>query len=195
MDPRPAPQKQRNLTQEAFSAFLLWLDPSQGQAAREYLNLRTGMVRYFVRKGCTHAEELADRTLDRVAMIVHREPEKYPTPVSLCCSVARLIWHESLREKTPGTLDDIEIPAMVPFKDDFSDEELRCLTLCLDQLSIRDRELITQYHQFDGRQKIETRKYLAELHGGMNKLRITAYRIRIRLQGCVSSCTQRSALN
>jgi hypothetical protein len=55
--------------------------------------------------------------------------------------------------------------------------------------------LITQYHRFQGREKIETRKHLAEIHGGLNKLRITACRIRARLHDCISSCVRCSPLN
>lgn len=195
MNPQSAPESNRHLTQEAFAAFLRWLSPDQGQSAREFLNIRQTLVKYFVRKGCAHSEELADRTLDRVAVIVHREPGKYPTPISLCCGVARRVWLEYLREAMPENLEDENIPEVIPSPDDFTEDEIKCLGSCLDQLSLRDRELITQYHQFQGRQKIETRKHLAQMHGGLNKLRITAFRIRTRLHDCVSGCVQRSALN
>ena len=87
MDLQPAPEKQRYLTPEVFASFLLWLSPDPGRAAQEYLDIRKTLMKFFVRKGCTHAEELTDRTLDRVVLIVHREPGKYPTPISLCCGV------------------------------------------------------------------------------------------------------------
>src|ERR1700744_6394715 len=74
MGTNPAPQRKGFLTQETFAAFLLWLSPSQEQSAGKYLELRKTLVGYFVRKGCPHAEELTDRTLDRVAPIVHQEP-------------------------------------------------------------------------------------------------------------------------
>jgi len=195
MDLQPNPGRQRNLTPEAFASFLLWLSSDPGQAAREYLEMRKTLVKFFVRKGCAHAEELTDRTLDRVVLIVQDEPKKYSNPISLCYGVARRVWLEYCREATPETLEDDNIPAPAPPEDDFTEHEIKCLEHCLDQLSLRDRELITQYHQFQGRQKIETRKHLAQLYGGLNKLRITAYRIRTRLHDCISSCEQRSALN
>ena len=195
MDSQSVPENKRHLTQEAFAAFLLWLSPDQGRAASEYLKIRQTLVKYFVRKGCAHAEDLSDRTLDRVALIVHREPGKYPTPLSLCCGVARRVWLEYLREVAPDTLEDDNIPALVRSDEDFTEEEINCLGSCLDHLSSRDRELITQYHQFQGRQKIETRKHLAQTCGGLNKLRIDTHRIRARLHNCVSGCVQRSAVN
>jgi hypothetical protein len=195
MDLQPRPERQRYLTQEAFASFLLWLSPDPGQAATEYLNIRHTLKKFFVRKGCAHAEELTDRTLDRATLIVHHEPEKYPKPISLCCGVARRVWLEYLREATPVALDDENIPEPIQPDDGFTESEMRCLGHCLDQLSVRDRELIVQYHQFQGRQKIEARKHLAQLYGGLNKLRITACRIRSRLHDCISSCVQRAAMN
>jgi len=195
MDLQPAPEKQRYLTPEVFASFLLWLSPEPARAAREYLDIRKTLVKFFVRKGCTHAEELTDRTLDRVALIVHHEPEKYPTPISLCCGVGRRVWLEYLRESTPEALENEDIPAPAQPEEEFTEDEVQCLGNCLDQLPVRDRELITQYHQFQGGRKIENRRQLAQIYGGLNKLRITACRIRARLHDCISSCVQRSALN
>ena len=195
MDLQPAPERKRILTPEAFASFLAWLSPDQGQAARGYLDIRQNLVKYFVRKGCAHAEDLSDRTLDRVALIAQHEPGKYPKPMSLCCGVARRVWLEYLREATPEVLEDDNIAAPAQYEDDFTEQEVKCLGSCLDRLSPHERDLITQYHQFQGRQKIESRKQLAQLYGGLNKVRITTCRIRARLHDCVRGCVQRSALN
>jgi hypothetical protein len=195
MDLQPASERKRYLTPEVFASFLLWLSPNPGLAAQEYLDIRKTLMKFFVRKGCAHAEELTDRTLDRVVLIVHQEPEKYPTPISLCCGVGRRVWLEYLREPSTEVLEDDNIPIPAQVEDDFTEQEVQCLGSCLDQLPVRDRELITQYHQFQGFQKIENRKHLAEIYGGLNKLRITACRIRARLHDCISSCVQHSALN
>ena len=195
MDLQPIPGKQRSLTQEGFASFLLWLSPDPGQAAREYLDISKTLMKFFVRKGSAHAEELTDRTIDRVVGIVHDQPNKYSTPISLCYGVARKVWQEDRRTPTPEALEDDNIPAPIQPEDDLTEHELQCLRHCLDQLPFRHRELITQYHQFQGRQKIETRKHLAQMHGGLNKVRITACRIRARLHDCIDSCMQRSALN
>lgn len=77
----------------------------------------------------------------------------------------------------------------------FGEREVACLDSCLEELSAHDRDLIIQYHQFQGSQKIETRKCLAEAYGGLNKLRVTAHRIRLRLHECITSCVQRSPSN
>ena len=195
MNLQPIPGKHRSLTQEGFASFLLWLSPDPGRAAREYLDISKTLMKFFVRKGCAHAEELTDRTVDRVVLIVHNDPKKYSNPISLCCGVARRVWYEYLREITPEALEDDNVPAPSQPEDDFTERELQCLRHCLDQLPLRDRELITRYHQFQGHQKIETRKQLAQIHGGLNRLRITACRIRARLHCCIDSCMQRSDMN
>jgi len=194
MDLRPAPEKQRHMTPEVFASFLFWLSPDPGQAARAYLDIRQTLIKFFVRKGCAHAEELADRTLDRVVVIVHRDPEKYQTRISLCCGVARIVWLEYIRQPMPEALEDENVAAPAQPEGEFTEQEVKCLEHCLEQLRVQDRELITRYHEFQGREKIETRKQLAEICGGLNKLRITTCRIRARLHDCISSCVQRSAL-
>lgn len=193
MDLQPTPERQRHLTTEAFASFLVWLSPDPGQAAREYLDIRKSLVKFFVRKGCAHAEELTDQTLDRAVLIVHREPGKYSRPISLCCGVAKKVWLEDIKKVEPEALEGEDIPAPVLPEDDFTEHELQCLSHCLEHLPLSDRELITEYHQFQGRQKIENRKHLAQLYGGLNKLRITTCRIRTRLHDCINSCVQRSA--
>jgi DNA-directed RNA polymerase specialized sigma24 family protein len=195
MPEKPIAAQKGALTPEAFASLLLWASPDQDKAAQTYLDLRSTLVKYFVRKGCAHAEDLADGTLDRVASIVHKEPGKYPNALALCCGVARRVWLEYLREAAPVSLDEDNWATPVHDASDFTEQEMRCLESCLTRLAANDRELITQYHQFQGSRKIETRKDLAQLNGGLNKLRIKVYRIRIRLHDCVSSCTQRTEFN
>jgi hypothetical protein len=195
MELQPNPERQRSLTPEVFASFLLWLSPDPGQAGREYLDIRKTLMKFFVRKGCAHGEDLADKTLDRVVLIVHREPEKYSKPIALCYGVARNVWREYCRVPIPEPLEGDSIPGPPLLEDEFTEHEMQCLKHCLDQLPLRDRELITQYHQFQGRQNIENRKRLAQVHGGLNKLRITTCRIRARLHDCIAGCVQRPASN
>jgi hypothetical protein len=189
----PLPPKARSLTQEAFASFLCWLSSSPEQAAREYLGIRSKLVRFFVHKGCAHDEELADQTLDRATIIVHNEPGKYNNPIALCCGVGRNIWLEYVRKEAPATLELNDVSAPPSHPADFSEQEATCLGSCLERLSARDRDLITQYHQFQGSEKIEKRKQMAEVYGGLNKLRITAHRIRVRLHDCIAGCVRQFA--
>ncbi len=74
------PAKSRR-TAEAFASFLFWLSPDPTHAAKKSLDLRQEIVKLFIRRGCAHEDELADRTLDRVATIAHLEPGKYPSAI------------------------------------------------------------------------------------------------------------------
>jgi DNA-directed RNA polymerase specialized sigma24 family protein len=187
--------KARSLSPEAFASLLSWLSSDNNEAAQMYLDIRRKLVKLFVRKGCTHPEDLADRTLDRVAVIVHDDPAKYPNVMALCCGVARRVWLEYCREHATAELETEHLAAPVKPDNRFSDTEEKCLESCLEDLSPRDRAFITQYHRFQGAQKIEVRKRLADEYGGPNKVRILAYRIRIKLYDCVNGCTQRLVQN
>lgn len=195
MTPEPAPQRSSVLSPEAFGRFLDWLSPDHEIAARQYLEIRKKLVQLFIRRGCAHSEDLADTTLDRTIMIVYHEPEKYSNPLALCCGVARKVWLEYLRETRPEPLVTDNIPAFNRVDSRIREHEDNCLGSCVEHLSRQERDLIVQYHEFRGREKIELRKRLAEQHGGLNKLRITAYRIRARLNDCISGCVQRASAN
>ncbi|HJU55240.1 MAG TPA: hypothetical protein VJ715_11735, partial [Pyrinomonadaceae bacterium] len=69
-----------------------------------------------------------------------------------------------------------------------------CLLKCMEQLPPANRKLISGYYQNDKRQKVESRKNLAETLGiAQNALRIRAHRIRQTLQHCVEECLEQSA--
>jgi hypothetical protein len=72
------------------------------------------------------------------------------------------------------------------------EEELKCLEHCMGQLSPSDRDAVTHYHQSQGRNKIETRRLLADGLGGMNAMRIRMCRVRKELRLCVVECIKRS---
>jgi DNA-directed RNA polymerase specialized sigma24 family protein len=194
MAPQAAAHRSRHLTAEGLGAFLHWLSTDQALAGTQYLDVRRLLVKYFTRKGCAHADDLTDLTIDRVGSILHQEPEKHQG-ISFCYTVARYIWLESLRESVPDRLDDENLPQTVRVEDGFSEDDFRCLDACLQELTLPDRELITEYHRFQGREKIELRKRMAEAHGGSNRLRIITCRIRSRLHACINGCVERSALN
>jgi DNA-directed RNA polymerase specialized sigma24 family protein len=185
-----APKKASALSPDAFGRFLDWLSPDRERAARQYLEIRRKMAQLFIRRGCDRSDELADTTLDRAVLIFCREPDKYSEPLALCFGVARNVWLEYLREPKPDPLDTREITVIDSNHSQIREHEASCLSTCVERLSNRERDLIVQYHQFRGREKIELRKRLAEQYGGFNKLRITAHRIRARLNDCISGCLE-----
>ena len=70
-------RKEWDLTQENFDQLLAWLDPNREQAGRRYEDIRRKLVKIFVSRGCIIAEELADETINRVAMKVHEIVDTY----------------------------------------------------------------------------------------------------------------------
>ena len=76
---------------------------------------------------------MADRTLDRAALIVHADPTKYSSPIGLL---------ECLREVAPETLEGDDIPAPTRYAVVSGEREVVCLDSCLEELSARDRDLI-----------------------------------------------------
>jgi DNA-directed RNA polymerase specialized sigma24 family protein len=185
-----AREAKRALTPDGFGRFLRWLSDDDELAVVEYQTIRRKLVRYFIHKGCSDPDELFDQTVD----IVIRKIEvcaEYPSPLAYCYGVARNVWYQDMRERKNVELGENLVSPEVPDMR-VREQELECLDLCMDQLSPTDRDVITRYHQGQGRDKIETRRLLADGLGGANALRIKMCRIRKELRTCVVQCTKRS---
>jgi len=85
----------------------------------------------------------------------------------------------------------IAVPLPEIIEPDWDETELDSLSKCLDQLSARDRDLITRYYQGEGRERIAIRREMATEAGGANALRIHIYRIRATLRDRLSECVRR----
>lgn len=189
---KPSRKKARApLTPEDFAQFLRWLSPDPELAIEEYMTIRKKLVSFFVRKGCPVADELCDETLDRVNKKV-AEGGQYENRLGFCYGVARNVWKEYLREIHSVSLSE-DIPSPSNHDRLSHEQQLQCLEACLEELSARDRDLITRFHTGQGRERIETRKQLARENGSENTLRIRAFRIRRKLRVCVSQCVKKSA--
>ena len=183
--------RQRALTPEAFGRFLRWLSEDDERAVREYQAIRMKLVRYFINKGCSDPDELFDRTVDIVVGKIDTCGDCL-NPLAYCYGVARNIWREDLRKGKSGSLDeDIAMP-VYPDRQ-IHEQELTCLELCMNQLPPSDRDVITRYHQGQSRDKIESRRRLADGVGGLNVLRIRMCRIRKHLRVCIEECISQSA--
>jgi hypothetical protein len=181
--------EKRTLTPEAFGKFLRCLSEDDEVAVREYQRIRTKLIRFFIHKGCTDADDLFDKTVDIVVAKVESCTE-YQNPLAYCFGVARNVWREDTRERKSVTL---EIDVVSPEHSDpkAHELELECLDRCLGRLSLGDRDVVTRYHGQHGRDKIQVRRVLADGAGGMNALRIRVHRIRKELRICVVECTKR----
>jgi DNA-directed RNA polymerase specialized sigma24 family protein len=182
---QPSPKKEWELTGEAFSKFLTWLDPNPDRAGELYEDIRRRLIKIFGCRGCTCPEDLSDETINRVIRKVQEIGESYVGDRALYFyGVAHKVHLEYLRRKPVPT------PPPAPGKPR-SEDEYACLEQCMERLTVRSRELVLAYYQEEKRAKIDWRRQLAAHLGiPLNALRIRACRIRANLEGCVSQCLQ-----
>lgn len=184
-------KKQWVLSQNEFDRLLEWLDPERDRAGEKYESIRYALIELFDSWKCCDPEDLADETINRVAVRVESIAVNYSgDPSRYFYGVAKNVRHEYLRKKPPAPiLGDVTVIAAEP-----SDERERlyaCLDRCLDKLPTSDKEVILMYYQGDKKSKIEARKHLGtQMSVTGNALRVRAYRIRWGLERCVTRCVQ-----
>jgi DNA-directed RNA polymerase specialized sigma24 family protein len=186
-----ARRKERSeLTQEAFDSLLEWLDSDRVRSGEKYEKIRLRLIKIFACRGCSIPEELADRTIDRVARKVGEVAQGYEgDPAFYFYGVAHRIYLEYLKTKPPV------LPPYQPGYQDESDLRLDCLDRCLERLPSRSRSLIVAYYGVDPRNKDESRSELArQLRIGSNALWIRAHRIRENLRRCMNECLGRARI-
>jgi DNA-directed RNA polymerase specialized sigma24 family protein len=188
MNSGPSPKKEWELTEQAFSKFLAWLNPDADKAGDLYENIRRKLIKIFVCRGCTCPEDLSDETINRVVRKVQEIGETYVgDPALYFYGVARNVHLEYLRRQP------VPPPPPAP-EQPHSEAVYACLEKCMDRLSPRSRDLVLAYYQEEKHAKIDLRKQLAgQLGIPLNALRIRACRIRANLEDCVSQCLQQLA--
>jgi DNA-directed RNA polymerase specialized sigma24 family protein len=193
MTAQPGPREaKREIDEKALRQFLQWLSEDSSIAGKEYLRIRQLLVTYFTRKACDDPDRLADTTLDRAVCVIAKGDE-YATPGALCYGIARNVWREYMRERKPAPLlDDNRVSGPVSITER-RELEAHCLETCLNKLPEARRDLISRYYQGCGKDKAEARKRLAQAHGGEERLRIKAFRIRQELRKCIDNCVNRSS--
>jgi len=181
------------ITQEQFEQLLGWLDPDREKAGLRYEWIRRRLIKIFVCRGSAIPEELADRTINRVARKLSEIRSTYVgEPANYFGGVASNIFREALKK---AKLPSIGMPAPGPPTAGDREERMRdCFEKCVAQLSAADRDLVVSYYQQEKQAKIDHRKDLAARLGlGINALRIRACRIRSHLQDCVEQCITATA--
>jgi DNA-directed RNA polymerase specialized sigma24 family protein len=177
------------ITKDSFDALLEWLDPDRDIAARRYEVIRAGLIRLFVSNGLADAEHYADETVDRV---IKRLPEiraNYVNePVRYFHGVARNVLREALRRREIAT--DV-LPERSTTSRWAQSDLAECLRKCWRALPMEKRDLIYDYHVYDGHQKIESHKEMAgELTISVGALRTRAHHVRVDLEHCVKQCME-----
>jgi hypothetical protein len=179
------------LDQADFDRLLEWLDDDDREVAGEkYELIRRNLIKIFNCRGCQSPEELADETINRVASSVAVVAITYSgDPSHYFYGVAKIVYLEYMKNR-PVSLAPFVSP---------SEEEQRaeqrlydCLENCVRLLDSNSRTLVTQYYVGEKRARIEQRKKLADKLGITPAvLRLKAYRIRLGLQKCVTTCVRR----
>jgi DNA-directed RNA polymerase specialized sigma24 family protein len=182
----PSNPKPNEINQEQFDRLLRWLDPDREKAGAKYEWIRKRLIKIFVSRGSNTPEELADKTINRVARKLPEIQASYVgDPAHYFCGVAGNIFLESLRK---DRMKAVKPPEPSP-PDEESEQDLACLERCVEKLPQSDRNLVIAYYQLEKHAKIDHRKRLAEELGlGMNALRIRACRIRASLMKCTEDC-------
>jgi len=182
----------KEVTPEAFARFLSWLSPDAETAGDRYREIHRRLVKIFACWGCPCPEDLADRTLDRVAAKADEVREGFEgDPFPYVLGVARNVRREDYRSHSrarnrPGP----ESPPPVGDEERVAQEaKLRCLDRCLaESLNAEERQLLLQYYR-EPRAASASRKAVAELQGlSGTTLRKRTQRYRQRLQECLRRC-------
>lgn len=177
------------ITQEQFDSLLTWLGNDRDVAGRKYETIRSGLVRIFVSKGFSDAEDLADETINRVMVRLPYIKATYTgEPACYFHGVARNVIRESSRRKeiVGGFIDDRIEPKLEP------SEEFDCLGHCLNRLPANKRDLILDYYLYEGHEKIEHHKQMAgQLKISEGAIRSRVYQIRLSLENCMRQCALR----
>jgi DNA-directed RNA polymerase specialized sigma24 family protein len=198
------PNKDHILNSVGFHRFLSWLDDGADSSGESYLEMHRRLARYFDRRNCPQADELADETLSRVARKLEEKGEILDvSPAHYCYITAKFVFLESLRRNEQHQVSlqevqgagqgkaDLAVSAQADSETLAKEKRYECLDNCLGKLQASDRELILDYYGGKGREKIERRLALAERLGlTMNALSIRACRIRSKLEACVRACTR-----
>lgn len=164
---------------------LEFLGTTEADLQKTYEEIRGKLIHFFVYRGCSDFEELADRTVFEVVKDCGRVADSYVgDPMLWIYGVARNILRGSAeRRSTSGPMPEPDPPEVKEARDE-------CLHVCMKHTLRRDeRALILQYYQGERGRKIENRKRLALLLNTTdNGLRLRAHHIRNRLRTCVGKC-------
>jgi DNA-directed RNA polymerase specialized sigma24 family protein len=200
-------KRYRMLTHASFHRLLNWLNEEKEEedivsGGQKYEEMRQKLISYFDRRNCRSPEDLADETLNRVALKLDEKGSiTNVAPAQFCFIKAKQVLHEywrrpDLKEIALEDMPVTDLPDQHPSlgmnsNDEQEEEEKRmsCLDHCLQNLKRPDHDLIIKYYYGEERVKIDNRQKLANELGISSKaLVVRALRIRKRLEECMERC-------
>ena len=183
--------KQHVLTQSNFDSLLDWLDSNRTKAAERYETIRNGLIQVFRNKGCLVSEDLADETIDRVAIKVNELKLSYTgDPSRYFYGVGKLVHLEYLKQPHLAELP----PLLAATKPEDVELQYQCLDDCMNKLTPSNRSLVLQYYSDRKQAKIDARRAILKmLNLQPSALRVRVFRIRETLEKCVRQCLEAKA--
>ncbi len=176
-------EKDVGLTPERFERLLAWLDEDRDLAGKKYEEIRFQLINIFISRGCLISEELADKTIDRVARKVKDIAGAYVgDPALYFYGVAKMVYLEYVRTKP------VPLPSAPSYSETGSERIHECLELCIGKLSPANRELILAYYGEAQKNEDQRSKLAARMGLELNALWVRAYRTREKLRACVIGC-------
>jgi DNA-directed RNA polymerase specialized sigma24 family protein len=183
-----------SLNPDQFEGLLKQLSPDRDLAGAKYEQLRRRLVTILTYRGCTHPEEVADETMDRVARRLAEVAPGAETgdPTRFVFGVAWNVAREWIRRQRTVPLPD-GWDAADPVEPEMprleSEVGQGCLERCLRCLPTQDKDIVLTYYQEEGLAKIRHRAMVArQLKISSNALRLKIHRITLRLRECVFHC-------
>lgn len=178
------------LTAEGFDGLLSALHPDRARAGELYEEIRVRLLKFFEWRGCAIADDLTDRTINRVAGKI-QAGEVVQNVTAYCVGVARLIHLEYLREAERERQLFNEAPdagaRVDPVHERDENARLAAFEDCFTGLLPDQRRQLTTYHTGEKQERINNRKTLAaQLGATAGSLRIRMFRLREILEECVT---------
>lgn len=184
------------LTAVAFERLLQTLDPDRERAAAAYERLResiSGLMFWWGARGARTPSELADETIDRVARKLEEGAKiREGSLGAYVRGVARLVFYEASRRPGHEVRLSESRELVAPEPGDNAEAALVCLDGCLSSVTLDERKLVLRYYDLEKGGKADARRRLASEVGiSTSALRIRTFRLRERLERCVSACLER----
>lgn len=178
------------LTAEGFDGLLAVLHPDRARAGELYEEIRRRLVKFFEWRGCSIADDLTDRTINRVAGKL-QAGEAIQNVTAYSVGVARLIHLEYLREaeRERQLLDEAPVAGECfdPEHEREDNARLAAFEDCFTGLLPDQRRQLMTYHTGEKQERINNRKTLAaELGATAGSLRIRMFRLREILEECIT---------
>ena len=182
-----------DITQEEFDELLAWLDPEDPRrAGRKYEHIRSRLIILFVRRQFMDPEDLADKTINRVARKVKELRDKYwGDPARYFFGVAKMVMREVRKSQRKHPRAPLEPLYSMPASHDEDKFEVEyyveyfkeVVERCLNNLSAEELTLLRTYYLRGKGFDADARVALAKKHNmSLSALRVKIHRIKAKLE-------------